>query len=126
MAEIGKAVVIGAGVMGGALVISGADFGEGSSVIQARTHGFAMKSSMWMLDPRPDLPNIVETVENAFALSEASNTPVIMELRVRACHPGRQKRDAQQNGDAESDACPERGDGYAGLAVSPSFFRLIY
>lgn len=74
------------GVMGGALIISGGDSGEGASVIQERTHAMAMKSTMWLLDPRPDLQQIVDTVEHAFALSEASNTPVIMELRIRACH----------------------------------------
>jgi indolepyruvate ferredoxin oxidoreductase alpha subunit len=45
-----------------------------------------MKSQMWLLDPRPNLPTIVDMVEKAFQLSEASNTPVMLELRVRACH----------------------------------------
>lgn len=74
------------GVVGGALIIVGEDYGEGASVIQERTHAFAMKSSMWLLDPRPDLPTIVRMTEEAFVLSEASNTPVFMELRIRACH----------------------------------------
>ena len=74
------------GVIGGALIISGEDYGEGASVIQERTLSMAMKSSMWMVDPRPNLTSIVDTVEKAFQLSEASNTPVIMQLRVRACH----------------------------------------
>jgi indolepyruvate ferredoxin oxidoreductase alpha subunit len=74
------------GVTGGALVIIGEDYGEGSSIQQERTHAFAMKSQMWLLDPRPNLPKIVETVELGFQLSEASNTPVLLELRIRACH----------------------------------------
>ena len=41
---------------------------------------------MWLLDPRPNLPKIVEMVEQGFELSEASNTPVMLELRIRACH----------------------------------------
>ena len=45
-----------------------------------------MKSSMWLLDPRPDLPTIVRMVEEGFALSEATHAPVMMELRIRACH----------------------------------------
>ena len=45
-----------------------------------------MKSSMWLLDPRPDLPTIVRMVEKGFELSEASHAPVMMELRIRACH----------------------------------------
>ena len=51
-----------AGVMGGALIVLGEDYGEGASIMQERTHAFAMKSSMWLLDPRPDLPTIVRMV----------------------------------------------------------------
>jgi indolepyruvate ferredoxin oxidoreductase, alpha subunit len=74
------------GVTGGALIVVGEDYGEGASVIQERTHAFAMKSGIWLMDPRPNLPTIVRCVEQAFELSEASNTPVMMELRIRACH----------------------------------------
>ena len=74
------------GVTGGALIIVGEDYGEGSSIMQERSHAFAMKSQIWLLDPRPNLPSIVEAVEQAFELSEASNTPVMLELRIRACH----------------------------------------
>ncbi len=74
------------GVKGGAMIISGEDTGEGASVIQERTHAFAMKSSLWLLDPRPDLQCMVDMVENGFQLSEVSNTPVILGLRIRACH----------------------------------------
>ena len=74
------------GVLGGALIVIGEDYGEGSSIMQERTHAFAMKSQMWLLDPRPNLPSIVRAVEDAFELSEASNTPVMLELRIRACH----------------------------------------
>ncbi len=75
-----------AGVTGGALVILGEDYGEGSSIIQERTHAFAMKSQMWLLDPRPNLGSIVDAVERGFELSEASSTPVLLQLRIRACH----------------------------------------
>lgn len=74
------------GVVGGTVVIIGEDYGEGSSIMQERTHAFAMKSQMWLLDPRPSLENIVKFTELAFELSEASNTPVFLELRVRSCH----------------------------------------
>jgi indolepyruvate ferredoxin oxidoreductase alpha subunit len=74
------------GVKGGALIIVGEDYGEGSSIMQERSHAFAMKSQVWLLDPRPNLPSIVRAVEQGFALSEASNTPVMLELRIRACH----------------------------------------
>jgi indolepyruvate ferredoxin oxidoreductase alpha subunit len=75
-----------AGVRGGALIVIGEDYGEGASIIQERTHAFAMKSQIWLLDPRPDLPTIVKMVEKGFELSEASSTPVFLELRIRACH----------------------------------------
>src|ERR671917_2280276 len=74
------------GVTGGAMIIVGEDYGEGSSVMQERSHAFAMKSQIWLLDPRPNLPTIVRMVEKGFELSEASNTPVMLELRIRACH----------------------------------------
>jgi indolepyruvate ferredoxin oxidoreductase alpha subunit len=75
-----------AGVLGGALIVVGEDYGEGASIMQERTHAFAMKSQMWLLDPRPHLPDIVRAVEKGFELSEASNTPVMLMLRIRACH----------------------------------------
>ena len=78
--------VASGGVTGGALIIIGEDYGEGSSIMQERSHAFAMKSQMWLLDPRPNLKSIVEMVERGFELSEASNTPVMLELRIRACH----------------------------------------
>jgi indolepyruvate ferredoxin oxidoreductase alpha subunit len=74
------------GVRGGAMLIVGEDYGEGSSIMQERSHAFAMKSQVWLLDPRPNLPSIVRMVEKGFELSEASNTPVMLELRIRACH----------------------------------------
>jgi indolepyruvate ferredoxin oxidoreductase alpha subunit len=74
------------GVKGGALVILGEDYGEGSSIMQERSHAFAMKSQMWLLDPRPNVQAIVDAVETGFELSEATNTPVLLDLRLRSCH----------------------------------------
>ncbi len=74
------------GVNGGALVIVGEDYGEGSSIMQERSHPFAMKSQFWLLDPRPNLPSIVKAVGDGFALSEASNSPVMLMVRIRSCH----------------------------------------
>ena len=74
------------GVTGGALVIVGEDYGEGSSIMQERSHAFAMKSQFWLLDPRPNLPSIVKAVGDGFELSEASNTPVMLMVRIRSCH----------------------------------------
>jgi indolepyruvate ferredoxin oxidoreductase alpha subunit len=100
-----------AGVKGGTLLVLGEDYGEGASIIQERTHAFAMKSQMWLFDPRPNLPKIVQMVEKGFELSEASSTPVMLELRIRACHvqgsfrtkdnrkPGLSKRSVIENPD---------------------------
>lgn len=74
------------GVKGGVLVVVGEDYGEGASVIQERTHAYALKSSMVLLDPRPDLSKMVQMVEEGFRISEASNMPAVLELRIRACH----------------------------------------
>ena len=74
------------GVTGGALVIIGEDYGEGSSIMQERSHAFAMKSQIWLMDPRPNLPSIVASVEQGFDFSEATNTPVMLMVRIRSCH----------------------------------------
>ena len=74
------------GVTGGTLIIIGEDYGEGSSIMQERSHAFAMKSQMWLLDPRPETGHVVDMVEKAFELSEASHTPVMFQMRIRTCH----------------------------------------
>jgi indolepyruvate ferredoxin oxidoreductase alpha subunit len=74
------------GVTGGALIVIGEDYGEGSSIMQERTHAFAMKSQIWLMDPRPNLPTLVRMVEEGFELSEATSTPVMLEVRIRTCH----------------------------------------
>src|SRR6185436_9033397 len=74
------------GVTGGALIIVGEDYGEGASVIQERTYAYALKSSLVLLDPRPELAHMVRTVGHAFAMSEAANMPAVLQLRIRACH----------------------------------------
>ncbi len=75
-----------AGVLGGALIIVGEDYGAGASVLQERTHAIALKSSIPLLDPRYNMPRLVELTELAFDLSETSRLPVIMALRIRAIH----------------------------------------
>ncbi|MBK8071683.1 MAG: indolepyruvate ferredoxin oxidoreductase subunit alpha [Ramlibacter sp.] len=114
------------GVVGGALIVVGEDYGEGASVIQERTHAYALKSSLCLLDPRPDLPQMVRMVEHGFRLSEASNMPVILELRIRACHV----RGSFQTRDNLSPAISTRalmsdpaGFDYMRLAHPPVTFR---
>jgi len=86
VASDGLSNLASAGVTGGVLIIVGEDYGEGASVIQERTHATAMKSSMPMLDPRYNMPRLVELTEMAFDLSEACHVPVLMTLRIRAAH----------------------------------------
>ena len=74
------------GVIGGALIVVGEDYGAGASVIQERTHAFALKSSLCLIDPRPSLQNLARMVEEGFRLSEASNLPAVISLRIRAAH----------------------------------------
>src|SRR5437763_10913684 len=74
------------GVVGGVLIVVGEDYGEGASVIQERTHAYALKSTLVLLAPRPDLTRMTKIVEEGFALSEASSMPAVLQLRIRACH----------------------------------------
>jgi indolepyruvate ferredoxin oxidoreductase alpha subunit len=74
------------GVTGGAMVIVREDYGESASIMQERSPPFAMKAQMWLLDKRPNLPSITRMVSDGFDLSEASNTPVMLMMRLRSCH----------------------------------------
>ncbi len=74
------------GVIGGALIVVGEDYGAGASVIQERTHAFALKSSLCLFDPRPSLQILARMVEEGFGISEASNLPAVISLRIRAAH----------------------------------------
>src|SRR5579862_9940361 len=113
-----------AGVIGGALIVLGEDYGEGASIMQERTHAFAMKSQMWLLDPRPHLPDIVRAVEKGFELSEASNTPVMLMLRIRACHVyGRFKtKDNRRPAFSAADALAAPTRDYGRIILPPSTY----
>ncbi len=78
--------VASAGVVGGALVVIGEDYGEGASILQERTHSAALKSSLPLIDPRNSLPSFARFVEEGFGLSEACGEPVLFSIRIRACH----------------------------------------
>src|SRR5262245_66421451 len=78
--------VASAGVVGGALIVIGEDYGEGASILQERTHSAALKSSIPLIDPRNSLPDFARFVEEGFGLSEASHQPVFFSIRIRACH----------------------------------------
>jgi indolepyruvate ferredoxin oxidoreductase, alpha subunit len=113
-----------AGVKGGALIILGEDYGEGASIMQERTHAFAMKSQLWLLDPRPQLPVVTRMVEQGFELSEASNTPVMLMLRIRACHVyGRfQTRSNRRPAFSAADALAAPSRDYGRIILPPSTY----
>jgi indolepyruvate ferredoxin oxidoreductase alpha subunit len=78
--------VASAGVLGGALIVIGEDYGEGASILQERTHSAALKSSVPLLDPRTTMPCFQRFVTEGFGLSEACHEPVFFSIRIRACH----------------------------------------
>src|SRR6185312_1226962 len=93
---------------------------------QERSYAYALKSSMWLLDPRPDLPSIVRSVEKGFELSEASHAPVMLELRIRACHAtgefaAKDNRKGEKSG-LDKLAGPPRFE-YGRLAHPPATFN---
>ena len=112
------------GVNGGALVIVGEDYGEGSSIMQERSHAFAMKSQFWLLDPRPNLPSITKAVKDGFELSEASNTPVMLMVRIRSCHVtgSFQTRDNQRPKLSVRDALSNPQSYFARVVLPPMSF----
>lgn len=112
------------GVVGGAVVVIGEDYGEGASIIQERSHAFAMKSSMWLMDPRPNLTSMVDIVEKSFELSEASNAPVMVMLRILACHvQGRFTARDNKHGQFSGNKKLESPDfNYERLAMAPSTY----
>lgn len=112
------------GVNGGALIIVGEDYGEGSSIMQERSHAFAMKSQFWLLDPRPNLPSIVQAVSDGFELSEVSNTPVMLMVRIRSCHVtgSFQTRDNQRPKLTVKDALSNPRSDFARVVLPPMSF----
>ena len=78
--------VASAGVVGGALIVIGEDYGEGASILQERTHSVALKSSLPLLDPRNSLSAFAHFVEEGFNLSEVCGQPVLFSIRIRAAH----------------------------------------
>src|SRR5436305_1910051 len=70
------------GVIGGVMIILGEDYGEGASVIQERSYAYAMKSSIWLLDPRPDLPTIVRMAAKGAGLGMREGAPAEAEQMV--------------------------------------------
>ena len=70
------------GVKGGALIILGEDYGEGASIMQERTHAFAMKSQIWLLDPRPDQTCVVDSQEHISSTSHTAGEGPQLFMRI--------------------------------------------
>ena len=88
-----------------------------ASVIQERSYAYA-RSSIWLLDPRPDLPSIVRTIEKGFELSEASHAPVMLELRIRAFLRDRRRRKSRRGVVSGSTSClARRGSSMGGSRI---------
>jgi indolepyruvate ferredoxin oxidoreductase alpha subunit len=92
--------------------------------MQERSHAFAMKSQFWLLDPRPNLPCITKAVKDAFELSEASNTPVMLMVRIRSCHVtgSFQTRDNQRPKLSVRDALSNPQSDFARVVLPPMSF----
>jgi indolepyruvate ferredoxin oxidoreductase alpha subunit len=112
------------GVVGGALVVVGEDYGAGASVIQERTHAMALKSSLCLIDPWPGLPSFARLVEEGFDLSEASNLPAVMSLRIRSAHlRGRMRcRDNRRPAISMLDRLERHAFDYGRLSHPPSTY----
>lgn len=74
------------GVVGGAMIIVGEDYGCDSTCVAERALPFALKSTMAVVDPRGDLEHVAKMVRVGFELSEYSNMPVMFLLSTRVAH----------------------------------------
>ncbi|MFN8497930.1 MAG: indolepyruvate ferredoxin oxidoreductase subunit alpha [Anaerolineae bacterium] len=75
--------VSSSGVKGGVVVFVGEDYGLDSTTVAEKTQPYALKSGMAVIDPPADPQRMADLVEEAFALSEASEMPVFYLLRTR-------------------------------------------
>ena len=86
--------VASAGVLGGALVVIGEDYGEGASILQERTHSAALKSSIPLLDPRNSLQSFARFVEEGYVRRDFwSDAGWTWREKAAATHPPYWRRD---------------------------------
>jgi indolepyruvate ferredoxin oxidoreductase alpha subunit len=74
------------GVTGGALVIVGEDYGEGSSIMQERSHAFAMKSQILAAGPAPEPALDRQGGQRRVRPVRGLEHPVMLMVRIRSCH----------------------------------------
>jgi indolepyruvate ferredoxin oxidoreductase alpha subunit len=75
--------VAASGVMGGAVLLVGEDYGCNNTIVAEKTLPFAYKSGLPMLDAGASLQHLSDLIEDGFALSEHSGSPVIVLVRSR-------------------------------------------
>ena len=74
------------GVVGGVMIILGEDYGEGASVIQERSYAYAMKSLDVAAGPAAGAADHRAHGRGRLRALRGDHAPVMMELRIRACH----------------------------------------
>ncbi len=75
--------VASSGVKGGALILVGEDYGCNNTIVAEKTLPYAYKSGLPMLDAGASLQHLSDLIQDGFALSEHSGSPVIVLVRSR-------------------------------------------
>jgi indolepyruvate ferredoxin oxidoreductase alpha subunit len=75
--------VASSGVTGGALILVGEDYGCNNTIVAEKTLPYAYKSGLPILDGSASLQHLSDLIEDGFALSEYSGSPVIVLVRSR-------------------------------------------
>lgn len=75
--------VASSGVRGGALILVGEDYGCNNTIVAEKTLPYAYKSGLPILDSNASLQHLSDLIQDGFALSEYSGSPVIVLIRSR-------------------------------------------
>ncbi|MDA2919264.1 thiamine pyrophosphate-dependent enzyme [Desulfobacterota bacterium AH_259_B03_O07] len=75
--------IASSGVTGGTLILVGEDYGCNNTIVAEKTLPHAYKSGLPILDPGASLQHISDLIQDGFALSEHSGSPVIVLVRSR-------------------------------------------
>ena len=73
--------IASSGVVGGAVIFVGEDYGCSSTVVAERMLPLAKKSSIPVLEPKASIPHIYEMVKHAFHLSEQAEEPILFVIQ---------------------------------------------
>jgi len=75
--------IASSGVLGGTLILVGEDYGCNNTLVAEKTLPYAYKSGLPILDPGASLQHLSDLIQDGFALSEHSGSPVIILIRSR-------------------------------------------